>query len=165
MSKEPAGGASEENETAVDRFEHEIEELEHPLGHSFRQWIIGVASAAVLVGAFFVGAILLSRTTPKGDSRLIDTTIDTFEPQRSLLADKPTKFRWESISGAKSYIVRIQEDGGTNDLIARETRNNWLELTPEEQSRLVRGGRYIWSVRARSREGWSIAQGDSSFSL
>ena len=163
MPNEPADSSESVRETPVDRFEHEIQDLEQPLGHSVRQWLVGLGAAGALLGAFFLGAWLQQMKTDPAVKKI--TTIDTLEPKRAPLSEKPTIFRWESISGASSYVLRIQEQGEETDLIARETKNNWLELTQEEQARLVRGGRYAWSVRARSSEGWPIGQGDSSFSL
>ena len=162
MADKPAG-TSESQETTVDRFEHEIEDLESPLGTGVRQWLVGLLVAAALVGAFFLGSALQRRRAEPGSNAI--TSIDTLDPKPSHLTDKPSVFRWESIAGATSYVVRIQESGGTTDLIARETKNNWLELTMEEQARLVKGGSYSWSVRARSSDGWPIGQGESNFSL
>jgi DNA/RNA endonuclease YhcR with UshA esterase domain len=154
-----------QSETPVDRFESEMEDLEH--GRTMRQVFlysgVGLLFALAIVGAFLLGGVLL-KTKPESSHQAI-TNIDTYEPRRTSLAEKPKVFRWESISGAASYVVRIQEEGGTTDLVARESKTNWIELLPEEQARLITGGRYSWSVRARSPDGWPIGEGQSSFSL
>lgn len=165
MSKNPAGtpGGDQEVETPVDRFEHEIQDLERPLGLGVKQWSVGIIVALGLIGAFFIGTHLQDDTPDP--STMAIPNIETQEPKRTQLANKPRVFRWESISQASSYIVRIQEIGQMTDIIARETPSNWLELTPEEQARLVQGGRYQWSVRARRSDGWPIGEGKSIFSL
>lgn len=164
MSETSAGSPpSEPEETPVDRFEHEIEDLEKPLGLGVKQWLIGVIVAVGLIGAFFIGTQLQKKNSDEGS--LAITTIDIQEPRNTILADKPKVFRWESISRATGYIVRIQESGQLTDLIVREVPSNWLELTPDEQARLVRGGHYQWSVRARGSDGWPIGEGKASFGL
>src|SRR5438093_12076379 len=102
MSKEPAGEVQDERETTVDRFEHEIESLEEPMGHSARQWLFALAVAAALVGAFFLGS-MIQGNKPSDRSSSAIASIDTLEPRPALLAEKPTRFRWESLSGASKY--------------------------------------------------------------
>ena len=165
MAHEPGGPSQTESETTVDRFEHEIEDLEQT--RTLRQVIlysgVGVIVATAIVGAFLIGSKL--QELKSDGSRQAIVSIDTFEPKPTSLPEKPAVFRWESILGATSYVVRIQEEGQTTDLIARETNSNWLQLTPDEQAHLIMGGRYTWSVRARGKEGWPIGEGGSRFSL
>ena len=163
MVKEPASTANDEAETTVDRFEHEIQQLEEPLGHSARQWLVAVAVAAALVCAFFLGSMIQSKKSVDPSSLAI-ASIDTLEPQPAVLSEKPTRFRWESLSGATRYMLTIREAGGDQDLIVKEAQGSFVELGPDEVAKLAKGGRYQWMVRALSRQG-TIDEGRSSFSL
>jgi hypothetical protein len=163
MSQDPPKGPDTEVESTVDRFEHEIEELEQPLGLSARQWIVGVAVMAGIVGAFLLGSYLQAK---KADaSRPAILVIETISPRSGLLYEKPTRFQWDSISRTSQYVLSIREYQGDRDLIIRETPTSTIELTEDEVGRLAKGGRYQWKVLARSSDGWTIGEGNSSFSL
>ena len=133
------------------------------MGHSARQWLVAVAVAAALVGAFFLGSVVQWTKNLDPSSSAI-ASIDTLEPQAALLSDKPTRFRWESLSGASKYILTIREAGGDQDLIIKESEGSFVELGSDEVAKLAKGGRYEWRVRALSRQG-TIGEGHSGFSL
>ena len=164
MSQDPPKGPDTEVESTLDRFEHEIEELEQPLGLSARQWIVGIAVMAGIVGAFLLGAVM--QQWKKGDpSRSAIVVIETISPRTGLLGEKPVRFQWDSISRTSRYVLSIREYQSDRDLIVRETVTSTIELTEDEVGRLAKGGRYQWKVLARSSEGWTIGEGNSSFSL
>jgi hypothetical protein len=162
MPQDPTKGPDTEVETPVDRFEHEIEDLEKPLGQGARQWIVGIAVMAAIGGAFLLGSVMQWKQ-PDASKPAI-SVIETIEPKGGLLAEKPTRFRWDSIARTSQYVLSIREYQGTKDLIVRESPTSTVELSEEEIGRLAKGGRYQWQVLAMSSEG-TIGKGNGSFSL
>lgn len=163
MSHDPAKGPDTEVESTVDRFEHDMEDLEQPIGHGARMWLVGIAVMAAIVGSFLLGSMLQAKKADASRSAIV--AIEIHEPRSGLLADKPTRFQWDSISRTSQYVLSIREYQGDRDLIIRETPTSTVELTEDEVGRLARGGRYQWRVLARSSEGWTIGEGNGSFSL
>ena len=165
MAQSPEG--SSEQETGVDVFEHEMAELEQSAWKDKKMHVLAVALGALAVTiSLGAGFFILTKTTTRSE-RAVSTimTIEAVEPRGGRLAARPTRFAWESISNAKSYVVTMREQGGDTDLIVRETTNTSIELTSSEAARLVMGGNYVWRVRAGSQDGWTIAEGGGTFSL
>jgi len=163
MSQDPPKGPDSDVESPVDRFEHEIEDLEKPMGIGPRQYLVGVAVMAAIVGAFLIGSMMQWK---KADaSRPAITVIETILPKSGLLDEKPTTFQWDSVASTSEYVLSIREYEGNSDLIVKQTPTSTIELTEDEVGRLAKGGRYQWNVKARSAEGWTIGEGNGSFSL
>ena len=162
MSQDPPK-AEHEVESTVDRFEHEIEDLERPMGMGPRQWLVGVAIMAAIVGAFLVGSWMQWKQPDASKPNI--AVIETIQPRSGLLSDRPTTFQWDSVARTSRYVLSIREYQGNSDLIVKETPTSTVELTEAEVSRLAKGGRYQWNVKARSSEGWTIGEGNGSFSL
>jgi hypothetical protein len=162
-SAEPKGG----QQTGGELFQHEIEELEQPIWRESRIHPLIVIAAAGLIalslGAAFLFISSTAKTGEPGKSTIM--SIEIKEPRNGQLLARPTQFAWESIGRTKSYVFTLREKGGERDLIVRETTNSGLWLTSEEASSLVMGGSYIWRVRARSDEGWTIGEGGGGFTL
>jgi hypothetical protein len=163
MSQDPAKGPDTEVESTLDRFEHEIEDLEKPMGMGPRQWLVGVAVMAAIVGAFLIGSMMQWKQADA--SRPAVTVIETIQPRSGLLYEKPTIFQWDSVARTSNYVLSIREYQGNRDLIVKQTPTSTIELTEDEVGRLAKGGRYQWTVQARSAEGWTIGEGNGSFSL
>lgn len=164
MSKEPVKPTSEIEDT-VDRFEHEIEELEAPMGHSVRQWVFGLAAAALLVGAFLVGSFFMNKKNANASNIPGLPTIEMMEPRRGALPAVPYMFRWEAINNANKYFVRVSNEGSSEDLFTRESKAPQMQLTPEERAKFGQGGRFTWSVEARTKGGTPLALGKSVFNF
>jgi hypothetical protein len=163
MSEDPTKEPEAEVESTVDRFEHEIEDLEKPMGIGPRQWMVGIAVMAAIVGAFLIGSTLQRKKTDASKPAI--TVIETRMPRTGLLSEKPTTFQWDSVARTSQYVLSIREYQGNNDLIVKETPTSTIELTEDEVGRLAKGGRYQWKVEARSEDGWTIGLGNGSFSL
>lgn len=165
MAQDPAG--SPPREEGVDIFEHEVEELERSIWKDSKVHplivVAGAAMVALALGAAFVLMSSTGKTGELGASRIMN--IEVREPRSGQLSERPTTFSWESIAGVKSYVLSLQERGGTRDLIVRETTSTSIELSSSEASALVMGGSYIWRIRARSAEGWTIGEGGGTFTL
>jgi hypothetical protein len=164
MSKEPAGSPTTEREDPIDRFEHEMEELEHPMGGSLRQWVFGFIVALAVVGGIFVAAFFLNKSGPAKVASNVPV-IEVSEPKRGALPAIPYVFRWDSISGTDSYLLRIQKEGSPMDLISRETKTAFVQLNVEERNKLGSGGKFTWVVQARAKYGKILAEGKSTFSF
>lgn len=165
MSQEPTNTNQSEREDPVDRFEHEIEELEKPMGHSIRQWIVGLVAAVVIVGGIFVGSYFANKKTRVAADGADLQHIEIMEPKRGTLSTTPYVFRWDSISGTDRYLVTVQKVGQSGDVISRSTRMSSLELTAEEREKLGGGGAFKWVVQAQTKGGQALAQGGSTFSF
>jgi len=163
MSEDPTKDSGSEVESTVDRFEHEIEDLEKPMAIGPRQWIVGVAVMAAIVGAFLIGSKMQWKTADA--SKPVVTVIEIVSPRTGLLDARPTTFQWDSVARTSRYVLSIREYQGNSDLIVKETPTSTVELTEDEANRLAKGGRYQWKVEARSSEGWTIGLGNGSFSL
>jgi len=61
-------------------------------------------------------------------------------------------------------MLTIPKAGRDQDLIIKESEGSFVELSPDDVAKLVKGGRYEWRVRALSRQG-TIGEGRSGFSL
>jgi hypothetical protein len=165
MSKEPERPTSEP-EDPVDRFEHEIEALEEPMGHSLRQWLFGLVAALVIVGGFFVGSYFLNKKAPTSAANVPDLpTIDMMEPRRGKLPAVPYMFRWEAIANTNTYVVRVVNEATSAELFTRELKAPQMQLTPEERATFGEGGRFKWTVEARARFGKPLAMGKSAFNF
>ena len=66
-----------------------------------------------------------------------------------------TEFRWASPVDASRYII-VVGDGGTAEVLRRETADQELSLGPELAGRF-RAGLYNWTVEALDREGRVVA--------
>lgn len=66
-----------------------------------------------------------------------------------------TEFRWASPMDASRFIVVVR-NGGTAEVLRRETADQQLDIGPELASRFP-PGLYNWTVEALDREGRTIA--------
>ena len=166
MAQDPPGNPQTQ-ETGVDVFEHEIEELEQSVWKENRIHPLIVVAGAAMIALCLGGAFFLlsgsSKPSERGTSTLI--TIDVRAPRSGRLSARPRHFEWESTSNTRSYVVTVQEQGSTTDLIVRQCQTNSLDLTEDEMARLVKGGSYSWRVHARSSGGWTVGEGGGNFTF
>lgn len=157
--------AAPQMETAEDRFEHEIEDLEAPNWKKSKSQIfvvIGLSLVVVAVLYFMVTAERKKQAAPKGPEFL---HVEMLEPRGGKLANIPGKFKWEVISGTKYYSFRVGVQGRSSFLIERSASHNAVELTSEEKTKLARGATYTWTLEAYSDQGKILAKGQGSFEL
>ena len=151
-------------EQSLDRFEHQIEELEGLKSRwrwlRWTAWILvigGVGTALVLMEAPARSPV---STAVKGVMSL-----ELSQPKSGVLAKAPTEFRWESISGRSSYSFKLTPLGGQTPIIERSVKENSLNLTVEEAAGLTKGKSYVWQVEALSKQKEKLAAGQSYFDL
>jgi hypothetical protein len=152
-----------QDETPIDHFGHEIEELEKSGGMgSVLRWVFILVLVAAGVAAIYLTSSSGAKRAPVSPGGTGSNVIETFEP-RGRLTEAPTRFRWESISGRKSYLFSLSASGASIPLFQRVTRESAIDLTEEEKSHIRRGGTYHWEVKALDGKGASIAVGRSFF--
>ena len=156
------------HEDALDHLEEEIKTLEGVTrwGRPLRIGALVIFLAAIVGGiAWFVTSpppITSARTSylPKTGS-----SIDVEEPKGVTLAEPPTRFAWESVTGRLQYIVRIYVKGSTNPILERMVTSPSLELTPDERARIPSGNTFVWTVVAQGKDGSTLGAGQSTFKV
>jgi len=91
--------------------------------------------------------------------------IDVLEPKGAALADPPSRFAWEAVTGRLQYIVRIYVKGASTPVLERMVTSPSVELTPAEQARMPRGNTFVWTVMAQGKDGSSIGAGQATFKV
>ena len=155
---------TDEEKAIVAHVEHEIGELEKPFWKlSPGQWIVTLGLVAAVVGIFYF--ISKPSGEPRGIAALASPSIATMEPRIGKLTGPPSKFRWESISGANKYLFTVSGWNNTTPLIERTVPTSQLELTADEQAKISGKGSYNWKVQARSSQGAILAEGKGAFNF
>ena len=151
-------------ETSVDRFEHEIEELEGATGgRKWGRWVLGII---VLAGAIALLVLMPeSQKSPLSSAVRGAASLDLMEPRPGKLSSPPKQFRWESVSGRQSYSFRLSVMGSQSPLIDRTVKDVSIELSAEEFAKLTPGHSYVWQVEALAKQGQKLAAGQSYFDL
>ena len=111
-----------------------------------------VLSPAVAVILAVTGCRSQPPSSPPS-SRALDTEIVAFIPVGEVR--RVTEFRWASPVEASRYIVVVR-DGGTAEVLRRETAGQQLDIGPELARRFP-AGLYNWTVEALDREGRTAA--------
>lgn len=154
--------------SALDHLEEEYRTLEGvtPGGRPLR--IVGlVLTLAAIVGAivWFVmnpPPVTSPRTSYVAAS---GTPIDLMEPKSGTLAEPPSRFAWEAVTGRLQYVVRVYVKGTNTPVVERMGTAASIELTPTEQSRMPRGNTFVWTVVAQGKDGSSIGAGQATFKV
>ena len=68
----------------------------------------------------------------------------------------PTQFRWEAVTGAETYRVRLLEVDGT-PVWSTDTRSTTVEIPNTVVAKMIAGRTLQWSVEARDSDGRQIA--------
>ena len=164
VNKQPAGkDVPDAAETSVERFEHEIEELEG-VGRKNRwvYWVVGI----ILAGAAAVILIIAgNQPPPKAKVEALGNTppLELMVPRPGKQDAAPIDFRWESVSGRNNYLFKLVRRDTSTTIMDRTLKETSVRLTPEEASKLVKGGSYQWQVEAVSKTGTRLAAGKSNF--
>jgi hypothetical protein len=156
------------HDDALDHLEDEIRALEGVTrwGKPLR---IG---ALVLFLAAVVGAMVWFVTSPPpltsartSYAASSGSPIDVLEPKGGTLADPPSRFAWESVTGRLQYVVRIYVKGTSMPVLERMVTTSSVELTPTEQARMPRGTTFVWTVVAQGKDGSNIGAGQGTFKV
>ena len=168
MSQPTPAPEAPHHENAIDHFEEEFKNLEGVtrFGRPLR---IGTL-VIVLVGIVAVGVWWVVSPPPITSSSrksYVTTTgspIEVVEP-RGTLADPPTRFAWESVTGRLQYVVRVYVKGENTPIVERMVTTSSVELTPGEQARIPRGKTFVWTVVAQGKDGSTIGAGQQTFKV
>lgn len=157
------------HEDALDHLEEEIKALEGVtrFGRPLR-----IAGLVIFLVAAVAAAIWWVASPPPvtSSSRMsyVTTTgspIEVSEPKGLTLADPPSRFAWESVTGRLQYVVRIYVKGATTPVLERMVTSPYFELTPEERARMPRGKTFVWTVVAQGKDGSTIGGGQATFKV
>ena len=167
MSPEPVAHEPHHDE-AIDHLEEEIKSLE-----GVTRWgrPLRIGALVLLLVAIFGGiAWFVTSPPPITSARLsyapsTGSPIEVAEPKGATLAEPPTRFAWESVSGRMQYIVRIYVRGNTTPIFERMLTAPSFELTPDERARMKGGSTYVWTVVAQGKDGSTIGAGQSTFKV
>jgi len=156
------------HEDAIEHLEDEIRSLEGVTrwGRPLRIGVFILASAAIFAAG--VWWIMSPPPITSGGAKYVtstDTPIEVLEPRGIRLADPPSRFAWESVSGRLQYVVRIYVKGTNTPVLERMVTSPAIDLTPDEQARMPRGKAYVWTVAAQGKNGATIASGQSTFKI
>lgn len=148
---------------AVDHMEEEFRALEQQR-RPWGLWLLGIV-LLVVAGAAYYG--LADRTKGKRAPGLASSgaIIDLSEPRGGRLAQPPSRFAWESISGRYDYRFVLNAEGQSVPLVDRAVRQASVDLKPEELTLLTAGRSYSWTVTARQQDRSVLATGQGRFQL
>ena len=150
---------------SIAHMEEEFRELERM---SRPRWPLALA-LVLLLGAAAAGWFWLGRT-PRAASvarpvAVQGVPIEVSQPRNgSVLDAAPAVFAWESISGRSDYLFRLERDGAPAPLLERTSKTPKLELSEADAARLS-AGRYVWTVRARAKDGKVLGTGTGRFQV
>jgi hypothetical protein len=156
------------HEDALDHLEEEIKALEGVtrFGRPLR---IG---GALIVVAAIVGAIVWWVTSPPPitSARMsyipaTSSPLEVFEPKGATLANPPSRFAWESVTGRLQYTMRVYVKGSRTPILERMGTSPSIELSPDEQARIPRGSSFIWTVTAQAKDGSTLSAGQATFKV
>jgi hypothetical protein len=150
---------------SIAHMEEEFRDLERM---SRPRWPLALA-VVLLVGAATGAYFWLGRTPQQGSVArplaMQGVPIDIAEPRNgSVLEAAPAVFAWESIAGRNDYLFRLEREGAATPLLERSSKTPKLELSEVDAGRLV-PGRYVWTVRARAKDGSVLGTGRGRFQL
>jgi hypothetical protein len=154
--------------SALDHLEEEYRTLEGVTRWGRPLRIAGlVLLLAAIVGAvvWFVVSpppVTSARTTYVATS---GAPIDLLEPKGGLLAEPPSRFAWEAVTGRLQYVFRIYVKGSNTPVLERMGTTSSIDLTPTEQARMPRGNTFVWTVVAQGKDGSSIGAGQATFKV
>jgi len=157
------------HETALDHLEEEIKALEGVtrFGRPLRIGALAVFLVAVVAAAVW-WVVSPPPITSSSRTSYVSTTgspIEVVEPKGLTLADPPSRFAWESVTGRLQYVVRIYVKGTSTPVLERMVTRSSIELSSDEQARMPRGETFVWTVVAQGKDGSTIGAGQATFKL
>jgi hypothetical protein len=129
-----------------------------------RRWAPN-AAAALLTVAAAIAAFLLILKPPAQDGTLrgpASAHLRLISPV-GRLAQAPTVFRWSEVPGADSYFFELIEDTLETIVPLTDFPSTSCVLPPRARAKMHPGRTYIWSVEARSDDGFKIESTRQSF--
>jgi hypothetical protein len=153
---------------ALDHLEEEIRSLEGVtrFGRPLR-----IAALVIVLAGLVAGGIWWVASPPPITSAHMSyapatgSPIEIVEPKGMTLADMPTRFAWESVTGRLQYIARFYVKGSGTPILERMVTTPSIELTPEEQARMPHGKALVWTVVAQGKDGSTIGAGQTTFKV
>lgn len=157
---------AEHHEAADATLDHMIEEVREFEGvGSKAKWF--KAGGFVVVLAIVVAAVWYFQQRPTDRPVIVDEGIQfaISDPQMGQLTQKPTYFKWQSVSGRYQYVLRIGTEIGQADVLEKYLKKDSISLTEAEAAALTRGRTYHVKVWALDKAGKKIGHAEGKFEL
>jgi len=155
-------------EAALDHLEQEIEALEGTSRWKrWAGWAFVVLLVGAVIGTFAWFIVSPPPITSAGKSYVPSggTGIEINEPRGPVLAEAPTRFAWESVSGRLQYIEPVYVKGSGDPVFERVVTATSIELTPDDRARMPAGKTYVGTVVAQAKDGSTLGSGETTFRI
>jgi len=140
----------------------ELEKMNRP------RWPLAIG-VVLLVGAA-VGAYFWLGRSPESGRAVSSAPVEGVRieisqpPNGSLLEGAPAAFVWESIAGRNDYLFSLMLESAPTPILERSSKTATLELSEEDAQRLG-AGIYVWTVKARAKDGKILGTGTGRFRI
>lgn len=156
----------EHHEAADATLDHMLEEVREIEGvGSKAKWF--KAAGFIIVLALVVAAVYYAQQRPVDRPAVVDEGIQfsLSEPPMGRLLQKPTYFKWQSVSGRDQYVLRIGTEPGQADILEKYLKKDSVSLTDVEAAKITPGRTYHVKVWALDKTGKKIGHAESRFEL
>lgn len=125
------------------------------------------AGGFVIVLAIVIAAVWYFQQRPIERQAVVDEGVQfsISDPQMGRLMQKPTYFKWQSVSGRSQYVLRIGTDVGQADVLEKYIKKDSVSLTETEAAGLTAGRTYHVKVWALDKSGKKIGHAEGKFDL
>jgi hypothetical protein len=161
-----ADNRAEQHPGADATLDHMLEEVREMEGvGSKAKWF--KAAGFVVVLAAVVAIVWYAQQRPVDRPVIVDEGVQfsLSEPQMGRLMQKPTYFKWQSVSGRAQYVLRIGTDAGQADILEKYLKKDSVSLTEAEAANLTPGRTYHVKVWALDKAGKKIGHAEGKFDL
>jgi hypothetical protein len=163
------GSGVSPNPAADHTLEHMVEELEEMEGSKAKGTWVRWAVLAFSVVLVTVLGIWMFKSPAGGQIGVpvlgegVQMSISA--PAYGKLAEPPTVFSWQSVTGRDHYILGIGTFPGQSDVLQKKVTQDRVELTPDELSKFSASKPYWWSVKAVGKDGKVLGHAESKFTM
>jgi hypothetical protein len=129
-----------------------------------RLWAPKAAAALLTIAAATAAFLLILRPAAQdGTLRSPASARLRLISPAGRLAQAPTVFRWSTVPGADSYFFELIDDTLETIVPLTDFPSTSYALPPQARAKMRPGRTYIWSVEARSDDGFKIESTRQSF--
>lgn len=161
-----ADNRADEHRSADATLDHMLEEVNEIEGVGSKAKWFKLAGFLVVL-AIVVAAVWYSQQIPDERPAIVDEGIQfsISDPPMGRLIQKPTYFKWQSVSGREQYVLRIGTAPGQADVLEKYVKKDSVSLTEVEKLNLTPGRTYHVKVWALDKAGKKIGHAEGKFDL